>query len=190
MNRILKTLRFNYPRSFEIYKDVMNNWGSEKLWITDFIKKFLKIKKNKILFYEHHFSHAASAFYCSNFESSDLLTIDGVGEWVTTSFGKTENQQLIRDTHIDFPNSLGLFYTAFTEFLGFEVNDGEYKVMGMAPYGEPVYLEKIDKLFKSKSGSNFELDLTYFNFHKSMNSNLSNKFLALFGERRKKEEPF
>ncbi len=190
LNRILKTLGYNYPKSFEIYKDVINNWGSEKLWIIDFIKKTLNVPKKKILFYEHHFSHAASAFYCSEFESSDLLTIDGVGEWTTTSFGKTEDQHLIRDNFIDFPHSLGLFYTAFTEFLGFEVNDGEYKVMGMAPYGEPIYLDKIDKLFKNKKGLNFELDLSYFNFHKSMNSNLSIKFLELFGENRGKEEPF
>tara|TARA_B100001063_G_scaffold182634_1_gene171856 strand:+ start:1455 stop:3236 length:1782 start_codon:yes stop_codon:yes gene_type:complete len=190
LNRILKTLRYNYPKSFEIYKDVIHNWGTEKLWIKDFIKKVLNISKKKILFYEHHFSHAASAFYCSEFKSSDLLTIDGVGEWTTTSFGKTEDQHLIRDSYVDFPHSLGLFYTAFTEFLGFEVNDGEYKVMGMAPYGEPIFLDKIDKLFKSKKGLNFELDLSYFNFHKSMNSNLSSKFLELFGERRKKEEPF
>ena len=190
LDRILETIKYDFPKSFEIYQNVMKNWGSEKLWIKDFITKVLKIPKKKILFYEHHFSHAASAFYCSNFESSDLLTIDGVGEWTTTSFGKTINQTLTRDNNVDFPNSIGLLYTAFTEFLGFEVNDGEYKVMGMAPYGKPIYLDKIDKLFKSIKKFGFELDMSYFNFHKSVNTNLSSKFTNLFGEKRNKEEPF
>ena len=190
LDRILSTIKKNFPNSFGIYKDVLKNWGTQKLWTRDIISNFLNISKNKILFYEHHFSHAASAFYCSNFDKSDLLTIDGVGEWTTTSFGQTENNKLIREQSIDFPHSLGLLYTVFTEFLGFEVNEGEYKVMGMAPYGKPKYTDKIDKLFKKLNGLNFELDMSYFNFDKSLKTNLSEKFINLFGEPRKKEEPF
>ena len=190
LDRILSTIKSNFPKSFNIYKDVFENWATQKLWIRDFIKKYLRISKNKILFYEHHFSHAASSYYCSEFNQSDLLTIDGVGEWTTTSFGITKNNKLLRQNSVDFPNSLGLFYSAFTEFLGFEVNEGEFKVMGMAPYGQPKYLDKIDKLFKKVEGLNFELDMSYFDFDKSLKTNLSNKFIQLFGDRRIKEEPF
>lgn len=189
LHRILNYQKKNYISNFKFQEDFFNTWNKKKLFTRDYISDFFKIPKKKVLFYEHHFSHAASSYYCSDFKESDLLTVDGVGEWCTTSFGTVDNDNLKRSHSIDFPNSIGLLYSAFTEFLGFEVNEGEFKVMGMAPYGKPKYLEKINKLFKSND-INFELDLSYFNFDLESNTNLTEKFLREFGERRKYNEIF
>src|SRR5262249_30441508 len=119
----------------------------------------------KLLFAEHHFSHAASAFYPSPFEEAAILTMDGVGEWATTSAGIGRDGELQLTKEIHFPHSLGLLYSAFTYYTGFKVNSGEYKVMGLAPYGEPRYAQKIlDHLIDLKPDGSFRLDLDYFNY--------------------------
>src|SRR3989475_3891420 len=118
---------------------------------------FRSIPASKVLFSEHHLSHAASAFFCSPFEEAAILTVDGVGEWTTASMGlgKGTDVRLLRE--IRFPHSLGLLYSAFTAFLGFEVNEGEYKVMGMAPFGKPRYVDKVHKLIGLQPDGSFEI---------------------------------
>ena len=150
LHRILSSNSKNIFKNLDSQFELLRSWDKNKISTRNFISNVLGVNKKKILFFEHHFSHAASAFYCSGFNSSDLYTSDAVGEWCTTTYGNTKNKELIRSGRVNFPDSIGLLYTAFTEFLGFEVNEGEYKVMGMAPYGKPIYQEKIDKLFKKK----------------------------------------
>src|SRR6185436_16969004 len=118
-------------------------WLKEKLWIRDLIATKLENSRAKILFTEHHESHAASAFFPSPFEKAAILTIDGVGEWATASLGVGEGNKIRLVKELHFPHSLGLLYSAFTYFTGFKVNSGEYKLMGLAPYGEPRYVDKI-----------------------------------------------
>jgi carbamoyltransferase len=120
-----------------------------------------------VLFSEHHLSHAASAFLCSPFAEAAILTVDGVGEWVTTACGVGRDNQIRLTSQMEFPHSLGLLYSTFTAFLGFEVNEGEYKVMGMAPYGTPRYAEKVWKLVHQNADGSFALDMDYFCFHHS-----------------------
>lgn len=182
-HRILSTNKINLFKNFNLQSELFDSWNKNKISARNYISEILNIKKNKIFFYEHHFSHAASSYFCSNFKQSDFITIDGVGEWSTTTYGQVIKKKLLKSFEIDFPHSIGLLYTAFTEFLGFEVNEGEYKVMGMAPYGRPIYEDKIDKLFKRK-GIFFELDLSYFNFNIESSTNLTPKFINEFGERR------
>lgn len=190
LNRIIYSLKNNFNKNSTIREKVYKKWGEEKIWIKELISKKLNISERKILFSEHHLSHAASSFYVSPFESASIVTADAVGEWVTSTSGNSEEGFINRDSEILFPNSLGLFYSAMTSFLGFSVNDGEYKVMGMAPYGRPLYVEKILKLFKTLRDDYFELDMSYFDFEYSMERMYSNKFIELFGEPRKKDDEF
>jgi carbamoyltransferase len=127
------------------------------------IRKLLGYQ-GEIRFYEHHLSHAASSYYFSGFDQAALLTIDGVGEWATTTYGYASKNKLDLFEEVDFPDSLGLLYASITSFLGFKVNGGEYKVMGLAPYGNPVYVEKLRKLIRSGQGGSYSLDLRYFDF--------------------------
>jgi carbamoyltransferase len=169
----------------------MPGWLGEKLWIKGLIRDRLAAPKERILFVDHHLSHAASALYCSPFSQAAVLTADGVGEWTTTALGrgtaawrgKGENR-LTLEEELRFPHSLGLLYSAFTAFLGFEVNEGEYKVMGMAPFGEPKYIEKVEKLIQTHADGSFTLDMTYFSYHYHSQQAFSSKFLTLFGEPR------
>ena len=134
-----------------------------------------------LLFSEHHLSHAASAFYPSPFESAAVLTLDGVGEWTTTSLaiGKGRNLNVVKEIH--FPHSLGLLYSAFTYYTGFRVNSGEYKVMGLAPYGEPRYADLIrEKLITVADDGSFQLDMNYFDYATGLTMT-NKKFDALFG---------
>src|SRR5262249_44776270 len=133
---------------------------------------------------EHHLSHAASAFLCSPFEEAAILTVDGVGEWATATYGVGRGREITLLEEIRFPQSLGLLYSAFTAFLGFEVNEGEYKVMGMAPFGKPRYLDKVYKLIRVEADGSFQLDMDYFCFHCSTDRTYNKKFLSLFGEPR------
>jgi carbamoyltransferase len=162
--RILNTYLTTSPGGFTSYAKALPLWLKEKLWIPDTIKKELRFE-GEILFAEHHQSHAASAFLPSPFSEAAILTIDGVGEWTTNSLGigKGNNFELIRE--IQFPHSLGLLYSAITYFTGFKVNSGEYKVMGLAPYGEPKYVNKIyEELLDLKEDGSFHLNLKYFDF--------------------------
>ena len=140
-------------------------WVKEKLFTRDAIRRELAGYEGPILFTEHHESHAASAFYPSPFDEAAILTIDGVGEWATSSYGvgRGRDVQLLAELH--YPHSLGMLYSAFTYYTGFKVNSGEYKVMGLAPYGEPKYVQAIlDELVDLKEDGSFKLNTKYFNY--------------------------
>ncbi|MEN3340134.1 MAG: carbamoyltransferase [Acidobacteriota bacterium] len=188
--RILQTSLQTAPRSHAVFRKAMTAWMLDKLWIKSRIRDLIGVPPDRILFVEHHQSHAASAFYCSPFDEAAVLTIDGVGEWATATLGAGQGNRLSIDAEIRFPHSLGLLYSAFTAFLGFEVNEGEYKVMGMAPYGVPRYVDKVWKLLDVAADGAFALDLDYFSFHHSATRTYSPKFEALFGAPRKPETPF
>lgn len=182
--RIIKTAVTTWPLSPRVFASSIKTWLIDKLWVRSLITQDLKIDPSKILFSGHHLSHAASAFLCSPYKKAAILTIDGVGEWASASLsiGEDTHIQILKEIH--FPHSLGLLYSTFTAFLGFEVNEGEYKVMGMAPYGQPKYADKVRKLITQHPDSSFELNLEYFDFHRSIECSYSKKFLDLFGKPR------
>jgi carbamoyltransferase len=190
-DRILMTTLQGYPRSWKSFREAMINWLADKLWVKSLIKNELDIEDNKILFSEHHLSHAASTFYASPFEEAAILTVDGVGEWTTAALGRGTGTGLQLLKEIPFPHSLGLLYSAFTAFLGFQINEGEYKVMGMAPYGRPLYAEKImDKLIRISPDGSFRLNMDYFSYHYSDEKTFNSKFEGLFGKPRNPEMHF
>jgi len=169
------------PRGLHSYLDVIPKWLHKRLWIKSDIKKHLKGFSGKIIFPEHHLSHAAHAYYTSPFKESAILTVDGVGEWTTTSFGTASDNFIQLTNDIRWPHSLGLFYSAFTYFLGFKVNEGEYKLMGLSSYGEPKYYDLItDNLIDIKDDGSIHLNMKYFAFtHDKVMTN--NNFSELFG---------
>ena len=183
--RLLETYLASDPRGFRSFSLAMPVWIREKLFLKDYLyKQFKKRHKNfhsdQILFSEHHFSHAASAFYPSPFEEAVVLTLDAVGEWATTTvaIGKANKLRIIKEIH--FPHSLGLLYSAFTYYTGFKVNSGEYKVMGLAPYGEPIYKDLIlDNIIDLKEDGSFRLDQSYFDYVSGLTMT-SKKFSDLF----------
>lgn len=193
--RLIETYLAFAPRGFSSFRKAMPLWIGEKLFQRDLLVKALKeiepslARKEKLLFAEHHFSHAASAFYPSPHEEAVVLTMDGVGEWATTSLAVGRGNDLRIEREIHFPHSLGLLYSAFTYYTGFRVNSGEYKVMGLAPYGEPVYARTIlDKLVDLKPDGSFRLDLDYFDYCTGFTMTNA-KFDALFdGPPRKPEQ--
>lgn len=186
---ILSTLE-SYPQAFRLFAKAMSIWLLDKLWVRSIITDELKVDAKKILFVPHHISHAASAFYASGFQKATIITLDGVGEWTTTTYGVGNDKNLTLEKQITFPHSLGLLYSVFTAFLGFEVNDGEYKVMGMAPYGKPKYLDKVKKLVKTYPDGSYELKMDYFTYHKSEKKSYNSKFTTLFGKPRPKDMYF
>ena len=185
--RLLETYVAFAPKGFESFKMAIPVWLREKLFMKDLLIREFKEHlgncnwENKLRFSEHHLSHAASAFYPSPFEQAAILTMDGVGEWTTTSLaiGKANKIEVIKE--IMFPHSLGLLYSAFTYYTGFKVNSGEYKLMGLAPYGEPVYKALIlEHLIDVKPDGSFRLDQSYFNY--AIGLTMTNrKFDKLFG---------
>jgi len=185
--RLLETYVAFAPKGLNSFRIAMPIWLREKLFLKDMlIKEIKKVDKNfdsnKLMFGEHHFSHAASAFFASPFEESVVLTLDGVGEWATSTvaIGKGNNLNIVKEIH--FPHSLGLLYSAFTYYTGFRVNSGEYKLMGLAPYGEPKFKEIIlDKLIDLKEDGSFRLDQSYFNYATGLTMT-NKKFNDLFGE--------
>ncbi len=181
LDRILMMTLQTYPQSYKVFRESMITWMVDKLWVGTKIETEIGVDRNKILFSEHHLSHAASAFFCSPFEESAILTVDGVGEWVTSTYGVGKGNDIKIQKEIHFPHSLGLLYSAFTAFLGFEVNEGEYKVMGMAPYGEPKYVDKVWKTINQNSDGSFSLNMDYFSFHHSTERTYNQKFANLFG---------
>jgi carbamoyltransferase len=183
-DRILMTALQTYPKSYKVFRESMITWMIDKLWVASKISSQLGVPKDRILFCEHHLSHAASAFLCSPFEEAAILTVDGVGEWVTGTWGVGKGNQIDLRKQMMFPHSLGLLYSAFTAFLGFEVNEGEYKVMGMAPYGKPRYVDKVWKLIRQDADGSFSLDMDYFCFHRSTDKTFNGRFTQLFGEPR------
>jgi len=185
--RLLQTYLAYAPRGFGQFIRGMPLWLKEKLWMKEHLKRTLEFE-GTILFPEHHESHAASAFYPSPFEKAAFLTLDGVGEWATASFGVGSGKDLTIKADLKFPHSLGLLYSAFTYYLGFKVNSGEYKVMGLAPYGEPKYVDAIlDNLIDLKSDGSFRMDMQYFNYCTGLTMT-NEKFANLFGQPRRTPE--
>jgi carbamoyltransferase len=186
-DRLVKTYLMTAPSGYESFIRSMPVWLKEKLWLKRHIRKKLKFK-GKIISPEHHQSHAASAYYPSPFDKAAFITMDGVGEWATLSYGYAENNQLDIKQEIKFPHSLGLLYSAFTYYCGFKVNSGEYKLMGLAPYGKPKYTSLIlDKLIDLKDDGSFKLDMSYFNFHVGFTMT-NGKFHDLFNREPRKSE--
>jgi len=188
--RLFLTSLATYPDSYRLFRESMLSFLPEKLWVTSIIRDKLDINRGKILTVPHHISHAASSYYCSPFEEAAVLTLDGVGEWSCGSYGIGTLNKLRISKEIRFPHSIGLLYSAFTAFLGFEVNDGEYKVMGMAPYGTPKYADKVYQLMKVNSDGSIKLNMKYFRFHNSPDQNVTSNFTELFGEPRDKDLHF
>jgi carbamoyltransferase len=188
--RILMSALQTFPRSFGVFQRAMLNWLGEKLWMRDVIERQLRIAPDKILFSEHHLSHAASAFFCSPYQDAAILTVDGVGEWATATLGVGRGTEIKLYKEVRFPHSLGLLYSAFTAFLGFEVNEGEYKVMGMAPYGEARYVDEVWKLVRVGQDGSFWLDMDYFAYHHSATRSFNSKFEGIFGTPRDPAAPF
>ena len=185
--RILETYLTYAPKGIRSFIKAMPLWIKEKLWLKEVIGSELNYK-GKILFPEHHQSHAASAFYPSPFDDAAFITFDGVGEWTTTSIGVGENNKINILADIKFPHSLGLLYSAFTYYTGFKVNSGEYKIMGLAPYGEPKYVDLIlNELMDLKEDGSFKLNMKYFNFAAGLTMTNS-KFDKLFGGPPRKPE--
>lgn len=185
--RLLITYHVMAPKGILSYLKSMTKWLSTNLWIENEICKELGVKK-KILFCNHHMSHAASAFYPSPYEKSAILTIDGVGEWATTTWGEGEANHIELKEEVRFPNSLGLLYSAFTYFTGFKINSGEYKLMGLAPYGEPKYVDIIKKeLIHINEDGSIYLNQKYFSYLTGFKS-VNRKFCKLFGGKPRKPE--
>jgi carbamoyltransferase len=185
--RLIETYIDYAPRGLRSFWKAMPVWLREKLWIREQVAEHTNYK-GKVLFTEHHESHAASAFFPSPFESAAVLTMDGVGEWATSSYGYGKGNELHLLAELHFPHSLGLLYSAFTYYTGFKVNSGEYKVMGLAPYGEPRYVQKIlDELVDLREDGSLRLNMKYFNFAHGLTMT-NNHFAELFeGSPRKPE---
>ncbi len=194
--RILTTALRAFPRSWKSFPQAMKSTLGEKLWVKGIIVSHLGVPGRKVLFTEHHQSHAAAAFLTQPTSHAAILTSDGVGEWATLSLGVgrknddgTASITLLRE--LRFPHSLGMLYSTFTSFLGFEVNEGEYKVMGLASYGQPRFVDEVRKVIRplpAGSGA-FELDLDYFDFHTTARRSYSDAFVRLFGAPRPRHQP-
>ncbi|NHN46556.1 carbamoyltransferase [Halostella sp. JP-L12] len=186
-DRIVETFTAIAPRGLRSYLEGIPLWMRKRLWMRSDIKDRLDYD-GEVLFGRHHQSHAASTFYASPFEEAAVLTVDGVGEWNTTTWGVGRDKEVeIRET-IDFPHSLGLLYSAFTDFLGFEVNNGEYKVMGLASYGDPAYADEIrDELIDVKPDGSFRLNMDHFSYLRKPRMT-DGAFTDLFGMPRRKPD--
>ena len=185
--RILETYLAFAPLGIRSFIKAIPLWIKEKIWMKEYISKELGFK-GKVIFTEHHESHAASAFFPSPFQEAAFLTIDGVGEWATASFGTGKDNIIQIQAEIKFPHSLGLLYSAFTYYTGFKVNSGEYKVMGLAPYGEPKYKDLIlSELMDLKEDGSFRLNMKYFNYCVGLTMT-NKKFDKLFGGPPRKPE--
>ncbi|KKQ38530.1 MAG: Carbamoyltransferase [Candidatus Roizmanbacteria bacterium GW2011_GWA2_37_7] len=186
--RILETFVQTYPYSLKTFLKAMPEWLGEKIKIEHIIRKKLKFKKN-ITYIPHHLSHAASSFYPSPFKNAAILTIDGVGEYQTTGLWRGDGTEIAPISSINFPHSLGLLYSTFTAFLGFQVNNDEYKMMGLGAYGKPSYLQKVNKIITVKKDGSFQLNMKYFGFRESFQM-WSQEFEDLFGKPRKNNDRF
>ena len=185
--RILDTSLSTFPKSFSSFLKVMPVWLKEKLWIPQLIQKELEFR-GPLYFIEHHRSHAASSFFASPFKEAALLTIDGVGEWSTATYGHAQDNQIELFKEIRFPHSLGLLYSAFTYYLGFKVNSAEYKVMGLAPYGVPRYVDLIFKeLVNIQENGSLFLNMRYFAYPYGSRM-INQKFCNLFGREARSPE--
>jgi len=198
--RILMTALGTFPHSYPVFRESMVAWFNQKLWIKSHLQTEIGVPTERILFAEHHLSHAASALYTSPFDEAAILTVDGVGEWATATIGKgtahwerngsPEQNTIEILEEARFPHSIGLLYSAFTAFLGFKVNNGEYKVMGMAPYGSPRYMDEVYRVVHVGDDGSFQLNMDYFSFHHSTTRTFSRRFVDLFGTPRVPESEF
>jgi carbamoyltransferase len=179
--RMLITAMATFPRSAAVFRESMQRWITDKLWIKSMMSRELGIPSSKILFCDHHMSHAASSFFTSPYKKSAILTVDGAGEWSTATLGIGDGNQIKLIKEMRFPHSLGLLYSAFTAYCGFEINEGEYKLMGMHPYGEPKYTKEIYELLHVSEDGSLWQDLKYFAYHYSRDSTLEKAFEDHFG---------
>jgi len=184
--RILCTYIATFPRSFPSFIKAIPIWLKQKLWIPHLIRRHLNYE-GQVLFIEHHMSHAASSFLVSPFKEAAILSIDGVGEWATATYGAGRDRDIEIMKEIHFPHSLGLLYSAFTYYLGFKVNSAEYKVMGLAPYGEPRYLKEINELISVADDGSFKINMKYFAYDYGLTMT-NKKFERLFGSPPRKPE--
>jgi carbamoyltransferase len=194
LERIIVMALRAFPRSWRSFPHAMRNTLGEKAWVKGIIASRLGVPGRKILFAEHHQSHAGAAFLTAPTPEAAILTADGVGEWATLSVGRGVKRadgacaiELVRE--LRFPHSLGMLYSTFTAFLGFEVNEGEYKVMGLASYGEPRFADRVRALVRPTADGAFALDLSYFEFHTSARRAYSSRFVEVFGPPRPPHEP-
>ncbi len=176
--RLMLTAFSTFPKSLKVFRESMLTWLQKKLWVKSMMLEKLGISKEKLLFADHHMSHAAAAFYCSPFDKAAVLTLDGAGEWTTSTMSVGDGTKIEMKTEMRFPHSVGLLYSAFTAYCGFEVNEGEYKLMGMAPYGEPKYTDRIYKMIKVGDDGSLWMDMKYFAYHWSA----TNSFTPAFEE--------
>jgi carbamoyltransferase len=177
--RILYTYLATFPRSFPSFLKVVPLWLRKKLWIPSIIKDELDYQ-GEVMMIEHHMSHAASSFLVSPFEEAAIVTVDGVGEWATSTIGKGEGNNIELCKEIRFPHSLGLLYSAFTYYLGFKVNSAEYKVMGLAPYGKPRYYDEVLELVRFEDDGSFKMNMKYFAYDYGLRMT-NGRFDKLFG---------
>jgi carbamoyltransferase len=183
--RMLLTAMSTFPRSASVFRESMQRWISDKLWIKSMMSKRLGIPASKFLFADHHMSHAASSYFTSPFDESAILTVDGAGEWTTSTMGVGKGNKIELIKEMRFPHSLGLLYSAFTAYCGFEINEGEYKLMGMHPYGQPKYVDKIYEILEVKEDGSLWHDMKYFAYHWSTNDTLTPAFEEHFGRPRR-----
>lgn len=186
--RVLDSIIRTYPFSLELFLKGIPDWLGEKIKVESHIRKKLGYK-GKIVFIPHHLSHAAASYFASGYKKAAILTVDGVGEYQTVGLWQSIGNSIIPLKKISFPHSLGLLYSTFTAFLGFMINEGEYKLMGLSAYGKPRYLNQMLKTVEVKEDGSFRLNMNYFNFHKEYKM-WNKKFEDLFGTPRLPNEPF
>jgi carbamoyltransferase len=184
--RLLQTYFKVWPLGLRQYQKAMQEWMHTKLWIPQHIEKDLGYK-GEIFYIPHHESHAASSFYCSGFVDACIVTVDGVGEWATSTIGHGKGKNLDLKKEIHFPHSLGLLYSAITYYIGFKVNSAEYKVMGLAPYGEPKYVDQFRELITIKDDGSFQLNMKYFTYEHGLRMT-GKRIEKLFGQPTRKPE--
>src|ERR1700680_4593495 len=192
--RILTCALRAFPRSWRAFPKAMQNSLGEKVWVRGIISSHLGVPGRKVLFTEHHQSHAAAAFLTAPTRRAAILTADGVGEWATLAVGHGERRKdgttsitLLRE--LRFPHSLGMLYSTFTAYLGFAVNEGDSKVMGLAGFGRPTMVDQVRRVIRRTPDGAFTLDLDYFEFHTTTERSYSNRFVELFGPPRNSYEP-
>src|SRR6267154_3921335 len=192
--RILTFTLRAFPRSWRSFPNAIKNSLGEKVWVRGIISARLGVPRSRIYFTDHHASHAAAAFLTAPSRRAAILTADGVGEWATLTVGQGERRAdgaatITLDREIRFPHSLGMLYSTFTAYLGFAVNEGEYKVMGLASYGRPTMADAVRKVIRRTPDGAFRLDLDYFDFHTTAKRSFSIKFVELFGPPRDPFDP-
>jgi carbamoyltransferase len=194
-NRVLASAAAMGKPARDAFVHSMRAWLTERHGIRRRLARLAGVPRDRVMTTDHHLSHAASAYFPSEFDSAAVITVDGVGEWATATIGSAAStnggHRLEIAQQVDFPHSIGLFYSAFTDFLGFEVNEGEYKVMGMAPYGEPRFVDEVSRVLHTYEDGSFWLDLDYFSFHYSARKAYTSKLPELLGTGpRKRDELF